>query len=302
MKPNQKAAWEILTEDEKTSLTLQIGLSKSSWEVGEIMTKSHYKYLEIKYRADHFLKIFADHLYLYDRLVPDVKCNPFVLLFLRKCIEERKKPLAVIAEINDTITDINRDKISKQSMNALLEEQISIWQKSEDAHEKVTLEMVKEFDRWNNFRILPRNIQEPSAYKRRVKNVYKKHIRMVTSIHPLSVKKLLKLYSANKGKCLLLPLLTPDTCGVFKIRYNQQSFKIINKIGLYLFEDEKIAKEYLSELEIYTGKRKKDCTDGLNFWPKYRQLIGRAKNYQEIQQITPNRKYLEMALSKLEYL
>lgn len=38
---------------------------------------------------------------------------------------------------------------------------------SEDEWDKDTLRLILEFDRWNNFRILPRMLQQPSAFKRR---------------------------------------------------------------------------------------------------------------------------------------
>lgn len=297
MRENEQKAWNILTDDEKTSLTLQIGLSKSSWEVGEIMTKSHYKYLEIKYRAEYFLKLFAEHLDLYDRLIPDIKGNKFVIAYLRKCIEDRKKPMSIIKS-----QEFFENKITKSGVNKLLEEQLNLWKKSDDAHENVVHDLVKEFDRWNNFRILPKIIQEPSAYKRRVKNVYKKHLKMVCNIHPLSLKKLLKLYQTNRYPFLYMPIKSEGIGKIYKIKMNQQSLSIINKIGLYLFSDIKVAEEYINSVDLYTKKGKKECTDGLIFWPKYRELIKKATNYNEVQQISPTRRHLIMALSKFELL
>ena len=54
----QNKAWNLLTEKEKQALTLGLGYAKSSWEVGEMMGLSHYKFLELKERAERFFKLF----------------------------------------------------------------------------------------------------------------------------------------------------------------------------------------------------------------------------------------------------
>ena len=293
-----RQAWNTLTDDEKTALTLQIGMGKSSWEGGEIMTRSHYKYLEIKYRAEFFLKFFTDHIETMGRLVPEyLTGDKMVVGFLRLCMEQRKKPMIAIQELNHD----SQMRLPKSVMNERIIDQMKKWNNSSDVG-KVIYDMVKEFDRWNNFRILPKAIQEPSAYKRRIKNVYKKHLKIITGINPLSLAKLLKLYQTNRKPFLYMPIVIEGEGSIIKMKINQQSLQIMNDIGLYLFEDEVDANEYLQEVEVYVTKKKKECTDGLNFWPKYRDLIKKAKNYHEVQKITPTRRYLQLALAKLTYL
>ena len=48
MNEAQKKAWSCLIDKEQQSLFLQLSESKSSWEAGEILKLSHYKYLEIR--------------------------------------------------------------------------------------------------------------------------------------------------------------------------------------------------------------------------------------------------------------
>ena len=52
MNKYQQKAWDCLTPTEQQSLFLQLSESKSSWEAGEILRLSHYKYLEIKERSE----------------------------------------------------------------------------------------------------------------------------------------------------------------------------------------------------------------------------------------------------------
>lgn len=292
-----KKVWGILTEDEKSSLTLQHGLDKSSWEAGEILNRSHYKYLEIKYRAGQFLKMFTEHLELYDEVIPqDIPGDKIILKFLRLCIEKRLKPMEAINKLDEDV------KINKAIINEKLITQMAKWQKSDNAHCIIIHDLVKEYDRWNNFRILPKQIQEPSAYKRRIKNSYKKHLKIISTINALSLKKLLKLYNTSRRPYLYMPLMKEGVPCLYTVKNNKQSFKILSTIGLYLFEKKENASEYLDLVEGYVTKKKKECKDGLNFWPKYRDIIKLAKNYPEVQQITPTRRHLQLAFDKLEFL
>jgi hypothetical protein len=247
-------AWEMLTRDEQSALKLQLGMGKSSWQSGEIMNRSHYKYLEIKYRAEHFLKTFTEYAKMFGTVFPqDVKCHRVVMQYLSLCIKKRMKPKAAMEELN-------KDKrITKAYLNEKLIQQIEEWQMSQNTYDVTFLNLVMDFDRWNNFRILPKAIQEPSAFKRRVKNFYKKQIKITTTINTLSLDKLIKTYR-TKG------------------------------IGAWV------------GIMYNVGKGKKACTDGLDFWPKYRDLIHKAKNYLEIQKLIPSRRYLELALAKHEFI
>lgn len=60
MNDAQKKAWDCLNEIERQSLFLQLSESKSSWEAGEILKLSHYKYLEIRERSEKFFRLFSD--------------------------------------------------------------------------------------------------------------------------------------------------------------------------------------------------------------------------------------------------
>lgn len=291
-----KKAWEILTADEKTALSLQLGMQKSSWESGEIMQRSHYKYLEIKYRAEHFLKTFTEHIDLFDEVIPDyITGNKMVIAYFRLCIEKRMKPKEALSVLGQNV------KIIKTLFNEKVAKQLETWESEGNPYEVTVFHLVKEFDRWNNFRILPKGIQEPSAFKRRIKNSYKKQIHTTYTINTFALDKLRKLY-ATKHKGLWWTYMYKGKPEITKVKINQQSQKIFNSIGLYLFEKREHAAEFIEAVDAYMGKEKKACTDGLDFWPKYRELIKHAKNYQDVQNITPSRKYLQVALSKLEFL
>lgn len=292
-------AWSILSEDEQTALSLNKGFNKSSWEAGEIMSKSHYKLLEIKGRAEFFLKMFSTHLELYDKIIPEdcLSGDKVVIRYFELCIEQRKKTL-------DALQILAKEfgRMLKLTLNQRVIKTLNDWEHSENAHNRTIFNLVKDFDRWNNFRILPKEIQEPSAFKRRVKNAYKKQIRNACSIHPLAIDKILKLYRTKKAPVLYVPLMVNKEPMVLKLKQNKTVLNVVNTIGLYTFTKEVDANKYIEELDNYLSKGKKECRDGLEFWPIYREIIKKATNYHTVIQITPSRKYLIYALQKLEFV
>lgn len=74
MNEAQQKAWSCLMDKEQQSLFLQLSESKSSWEAGEILKLSHYKYLEIRERSEKFFRLFSDFLrntlLFFDQIAP----------------------------------------------------------------------------------------------------------------------------------------------------------------------------------------------------------------------------------------
>ena len=65
MERHQELAWDCLTEQERASLMFIQGKGLSTWEAGEILKMSHYKYLELKARAEKLFKLFSDYFELH---------------------------------------------------------------------------------------------------------------------------------------------------------------------------------------------------------------------------------------------
>jgi len=95
-------AWDILNSDEKTAVSLSLGHSKSTWEAGEIMSKAHFKYLEIQKRARKFLEIFTNHLEKYEGLFPEGIYLSFAFKeYLSLTIIERKNISQSVRQMED---------------------------------------------------------------------------------------------------------------------------------------------------------------------------------------------------------
>ena len=73
MNEAQKKAWDCLKDLEQKSLFLQLSENKSSWEAGEILKLSHYKYLEVgkgqKSFSDYSRTFLRNTLLYFDQIV-----------------------------------------------------------------------------------------------------------------------------------------------------------------------------------------------------------------------------------------
>lgn len=60
MTPYQEKAWDCLKEKERQCLFLAISENKSTCEASQLMGMTHYKYMELKERAEKFFRLFSD--------------------------------------------------------------------------------------------------------------------------------------------------------------------------------------------------------------------------------------------------
>jgi len=296
-------AWEILTHDEKTAITLKLGFAKSTWQAGEVMDKAHYKFLEIEARAKFYLKTFTEHFELYGELIPSyIRMDNRFRKYLEMIIGNRSSIKEAIESIDDAQYNVQlfrHDLIAKE-MEKLV--------KSKHLINKNFALLIFDFDRWNNFRILPSSIQEPSAFKRRNKNNEKKNIKNLLTLNPFQIKMILKRYEVEKGKCLYMPIPSKDRLnkgyGVIKVLDNDQVIKELSKFGFYLFTKEDHAWAFYDHIKGYSFNRKElknDCKAGQTFWPKFRLITRDSINFNNISKRIASRKFLESAMRDMDH-
>jgi hypothetical protein len=275
--------WAILTEDEKVALSLAFAHDKSSWEAGEIMKKPHYKYLEIKARAAHFLKIFTEYFRLYPSLIPDkLNTSESFKDYIRLTVGKRMKVREAVALIG------NPDYVKTNTRNESLLKDFKLLEKSNAKQNVDFFRLLVEFDKWNNFRILPPGAQEPTAFKRRNKHKNKKLLKAYFNLDSLVMEKIQELAKKqSKDPKLFLPLIdkSKPTKPVMIIPITVGSVEMLSELNLFIFKDEIIAAKYGSLVWEYMTKQFKHCRDGQVFWPQYRQIIKHAVNYHTIQHI-----------------
>lgn len=294
MNDSQKKAWALLKPDEQTSISLKHGMGKSTWAAGEIMNKAHYKFLEIKARAEKFLRMFTEHFEVYDEVIPSFIRIPDNLRAYFKLLIAKRLEIKEALEIIDDDDFNNRAHREEAIINYLKELSVS-----NDEHEKALFDLIMEFDRWNNFRILPVDIQEPSAFKRRNKNRERKRIQSLLMIDLTTIKIIEKAYGWKKKG--IIPsgyvVLFKDifSAKIQPVVVNDDSIAKISEVFIYIFKTKELAEAYKELLQKFFSKHKKSCRDGQSFWPTYRSIIQRAANYEQVQRINPTRKQLELA-------
>jgi hypothetical protein len=292
-------AWKILNIDERTSLGLSLSFNKSTWEAGEIMKKAHFKYLEIQKRARKFLEIFTNHFEKYGGLFPeDINLSFAFKEYLTLTILERK----TISKATKYMEDASYSIASRR--NKLIMRELEKLARSNEESYRDFYSLILDFDRWNNFRILPLEVQEPSAFKRRNKVRNKKHLRNLTNLPQYSVLKLIEIYGYNgKYPKLYLPLISQyikDGYKVIQIKHNSINVGEITQIGFFLFESRVKAIEFAKLIANYFMGDRRNCREGQKFWPNFRVMISEAINFREIENIHKSRSYLDKAIFDLD--
>lgn len=298
-------AWDILSDEEKSALSLSINHKKSTWQAGEILNKAHYKYLEIHARAKQFFVMFTEYFKKTgDRIIPEGSEITWDFQeFILCTIEERmgyRDTLKVIGKQSSLYA-----KYAKHRDDQLVE-YMDWLRKHPDPLHRELFDLIKEFDRWNNFRILPESIQEPSAFKRRNKTRLLKHLKNVYSLEQIVIDYLesKRFRPSKNSRFLYLPIVSDNyTKGynVIKVNCLPEVIKYISKeLQLYLFDDYDLADDYAHLVEGYLSSKKRTCKVGQSFWPKYRLMIKSAKNYNDVNNIIPRRTKLENAFRDID--
>lgn len=300
MNEAQLKAWDCLTEKEQQSLFLQLSESKTSWEAGEILKLSHYKYLEIKERAEKFFRLFSDYFEKHSSLFsPDCPCDESFRDYIEGVIEKRltRKQAAVYSgDSANLLSKISNQRIIN-NFNRLKE--------SEEEWDRDLVLLIHEFDRWNNFRVLPRIIQQPSAFKRRANKKDKIYIKYLIRRVPLWVHEKLRekfRYKVKPSKkkywvALISNDYYEEGYYLLPVRPLQEVVDEFSKFYIYVFEERDDADTFgfmVSNFIIKTTEVKL----GQKFWPEYRYVVNKALNYGAVNNIDFNVKTLDMAFKK----
>lgn len=296
MNIEQQEAWALLTEEEKMALTLSLSHSKSTWEAGEIMGKTHYKYLETLDRAKRFFKMFAEYLTLYGELIPeDIVISVSFREYIINLIQNRyslKTTLELLPDKNyETVKYRNNEIIGWMSYLRKLR------------HGKDLFNLIHEFDRWNNFRILPLSIQEPSAYKRRNHSREKRRLNIVSRLPEITINVLIDKFqyriksNLKKGYIPIVTDFYSNGYIILTIKITDNNLETLSKIGLPIFLNKDLCISYINLVkEFLFGSNQIKLRQ--TFWVKFRNLNEKAINYYKLEKISDIRENLEFFVSE----
>lgn len=299
-------AWNILNEDEKSALMLSFDQKKTSWEAGEILDKSHYKYLEIFHRAKFFFTMFTEYFEKTgDLLIPkEVEISVDFRDFIHYSIEDRMVYTKVLKKL-DPDSEFN-SKVAFRRKQALIDCLVKL--RDSDNKKYVRLyDMILDFDRWNNFRVLPEAIQEPSAFKRRNKARMLKHLKNLQKVDEFHLHRFTKKFKSKKkaGKRYYLPLVCDNMIKdyeIIPIERNRALVEYLSKeFKLYIFDNADKAIEYAELVFDYLNLEQKNSKKGQVFWPNLRKIIQKANNYESVNNIIPRRKRLENSFREIDF-
>lgn len=295
-----KKAFAILTKDEQASLALQQVSGKSTWQAGEIMKKSHYKYLEINQRAKRFFELFQLHYDQFDDLIPvQMEMDELFIKYLRFTIEKRMTVKAAALATNDPRMMV------KKTRDEYLTKCVKKLSISMSAFAPAMYKLIMEFDRYNNFRVLPSEVQEPSAFKRRNKTRFKKHLLTSLGLEPYTLDRLSELFKYRKshkkeGYIVLCTSKGGYEPTIVKIGVTDESIKVLSSISIYIFHSYDTAKDYKELVYNYTSLVANSPREGLKFWPQYRAIIKEAANFSDLNNIIPSRKHVITSLRLMD--
>ena len=293
----QRKAWDCLKPQEQQSLFLQTSEGKSSWEAGGIMQLSHYKYIEVRERSEKFFRMFTDFFERRTAIFrPDCPCERNFQDFMEGIIEKRlpkREAREYTGESAQILPAVNSKNIIR-NMGYLKE--------SDDPWDIDTRKLIFEFDRWNNFRILPALLQQPSAFKRRINKKDKIYIKYLLNRIPQFVLERVKERYYYKVKpsikkywaCLISRDLYTDGYYLLPLRTTDEVVNEMSRLYMYVFDDREDADTFGFLVSKY-GDRTSGVTYGQKFWPEYRYVTKRAINYNAVNNIEFNVRQLDMA-------
>lgn len=303
MNEAQQKAWDCLLEIERQSLFLRLSYGKSSWEVGTILKLSHYKYIELRSRSEKFFRMFTDFFTKHPSIFrPQCPCDDRFKDYIEAVIEKRMTRVQASDMMGDSSQCIPkvRAKVITKNMAHLKE--------SEDPWDIDTLILIGEFDRWNNTRILPRMLQQPSPYKRRSNKKDKIYINYLINrvpewIHERIIERFrykAKPSIRKRWVCLISQELYIDGYILLPVRPSDEVVKEMNRFYMYVFDDKDDADTFGFMVSKFIFKTK-GVKLGQKFWPEYRYLVQKAVNYNDVNNIYFNIKSLDMAYMNRRY-
>ena len=214
-------AWDCLTKQEQDSLFLNTGQGLSTRRTGEILGMSHYKYLEMKARAEKFFKMFSDYFYLHPSLIrPGAPLTEAFKDYLYGSILKRLTKDEAVNYAGDSTWILKEFNTKKITVN------MERLKASEDPWDIDLYKLIMEFDRWNSFRILPQLLQAPSAYKRRTNKKYKVYLRYLHRIPDFKIRYLLDVYWKKSGKVRYIALVS----SIFEYGYQLVPIDVSDKV------------------------------------------------------------------------
>lgn len=302
MEKYQQQAWECLTEREQNSLFLTLAHGKSGRETEEILKITHYKYLELKARSEKFFKLFSDYFELHEALInPEAPLDRYFKDYLYASMVKRmpKEEAQVYAGESSWLLKPVRDPQILRNMKRLKESS------SESKWDADLYALILEFDRWNTYRILPRELRAPTPYKQKANKLYKAYMKYLHKMPQSKISNLIDYFwvptskktLANRYFTVFISRKYPEGYVVVPIsKKNNERIQELTNLKMYIFEERMNAEEFGIMVSTYFSEVN-NVKRGHKFWREFGEVLETALNYREINNMDFTTSSLDKAYS-----
>lgn len=291
----KRIGWKYLLPDEKIALSLKFGFDKSIWQVGMVIQKPHYKSFEVINRSLRYLDLYTEFFSEFDDILsPNTAITNKDFITYIRCILVSRKTL------NETYDIINNPNYLLSSNKVkMVSSQMELLKASKNAHDKHLHDFIIEFDRWNNFRILPIHLQEPSAFKRRDKRRLMKLLNTFLTIEPGVIDIIKKKFAINPNRStgeisylILFDKRETINYHIIPVDISSNEYSYLSERGFIIYKKRPDAEKCARLVsEYYLDDAQKTSSEGIIFWNNFRNLLSLSLNYITISKINPMRNY-----------
>ena len=275
MEIHQEKAYIHLTEQEKLVLSFIIINNRSFKETAAIVDISPYKIKEVYFRAKKYFLLFTDFYRSHDELFPNaLAINPLFKDYITELIQSRKNP-----------AELKRDPkyfeiCVSYKLKALWRDLFEALAFSGRLHYTSLYNLILEFDKWADKRILPKAFQKPSAFERRRIKVFKKVFKEMTSFGDLGYDLMQQLHGDKKGKGFIIAFYDKGH-RLIRIKLTKGSIEYYTNLHMPVFVNEPQAIR-MADLVQQFKTEKTNTRRAAIFWSNFRVLAMQAVNIEEI--------------------
>jgi hypothetical protein len=275
MEKHQLQAWEILDSTERSVLKLSLGFGKSNLEIATIMGLPVYRVKDIQLRAKKLFLEFSNYFEHEDQLIPkELVLSPEARKFLELTIIKRITASEAAILISRDFENIYKRRQSLTQALADIEKQSYLELR----------DLILMFDKYNNRRILPKNLQLPTDNPRKNTKAFKKLYDRITSISPLNLH-ILKQGSQTKPPFIWVVAIGPSyehNLEIVQLSKKVNLITTLNSNGIPYFTSEDKAKVIARVCVNYYSLEYKSPRVSKEFWKSFKELIKNAPNVETL--------------------
>jgi hypothetical protein len=291
--------WAHLTDLEKSTLSLITVSGRSKKEASIILNIPYYKFTEHFSRARKFFILFKEYYDKYGSIAlpKGLAVKPDHRIFIPLLIRERLKPSEAAAKVPELIA-LNNYRAKDQFWQELFESA-----DPENQHHEDYLNMLRDFDRWNSFRILPQRFRKSSPFLRRKNLPYKRALEKLISYTEIQWELVLKRWYSSSPPFYYIPVVFPNQgySKVEKVTKTSKSLKYLSDNTILAFESPEAPTKLSQVVLDYKSVKKPSPYLSHKFWAETRILFTEAVNFKEVLGVNKE-DYLDLTLKDRDFV